>query len=105
MLFRATAMFAILFLVGCAHWQKTAESWNGHTLQELIAGWGPPESMYAMGDGRKVALFRHSRLDEGTQLYCNVIINTDASGVIISSKIEGNIGGCNRFFAEKGPPR
>ncbi len=102
---RVAVLFAMLSLVACAHWQQTADAWNGRSLDELILSWGPPESIYTAGDGRKVALFRHSRFYEGTQLYCNVSVNTNTSGVIVSSKVEGNMGGCNRFFGDKGPPR
>lgn len=102
---RAAMILGVLFLVACAHWQETADAWNGRNLDELILDWGPPESIYTAGDGRKVALFRHSRIHGGTQLYCNVSVNTNTSGVIVSSKVEGNMGGCNRFFGDKGPPR
>jgi len=102
---KSAVLLGVLSLVACAHWQQTADAWNGRSLDELILSWGPPVSIYTASDGRKVASFRHSRLHGGSQLYCNVTVNTNISGVIVSSKVDGNVGGCNRFFAEKDPPR
>lgn len=96
-------MFSIL-ISGCASWQATTDAWKGRKLDDLIVSWGPPASVHELQDGRKAVLFSHSRFLAGTQYYCNVTFNTDPSGVIVSSKIDGNIGGCNRFFGDKGPP-
>jgi len=93
----------IVFVGGCASWQATADTWKGRKLDELIVSWGPPASVHQLEDGRKSVLFNHSRFVQGTQYYCNVTFNTDPSDVILSSKIDGNIGGCNRFFGSKGP--
>lgn len=93
-----------LVAAGCASWQATADAWKGRKLDDLITSWGSPEKIHELNDGRKSVLFTHSRLIEATQYYCNVMINTDAAGIIVSSKVEGNIGGCNRFFRTKGPP-
>jgi hypothetical protein len=84
--------------------RTTADAWKGRKLDDLIARWGPPEKVHELTDGRKSVLFTHSRLVEATQYYCNVTINTDAGGTIVSSRINGNLGGCNRFFRINGPP-
>ncbi len=94
----------ILFLVGCAHWQTTADAWKGKPIDELIYRWGPPASMYELGDGRKTATFKHSRVYQASTYYCIVTFNTDTNGVIQSSTIDGNIGGCNPFFTIKKAP-
>lgn len=96
----------VLFILisGCASWQATADAWKGKKLDELIVSWGPPASVHELEDGRKAVLFTHSRFVQGTEYYCNVTLNTDPSDVIVSSKVDGNIGGCNRFFGSKGPP-
>jgi len=99
------AVVGLLILIsGCASWQATADSWKGRMVDELIVSWGPPASLHELGDGRKAVLFTHSRFVQGTQYYCEVTFNTDPSGIIVSSKVDGNIGGCNRFFGSKGPP-
>lgn len=87
-----------ILISGCASWQATADAWRGRKLDDLIVSWGPPASVHQLGDGRKAVLFTHSRFVQGTQYYCNVTFNTNPSGIIVSSKVDGNIGGCNRFF-------
>lgn len=101
---RAVILFLALSAAGCASWQVTADAWKGRKLDELILSWGPPEKVHELEDGRKSVLFTHSRTIQATQYYCNVTMNTDSSGIIVSSKIDGNIGGCNRFFGTKGAP-
>src|SRR5438094_4960244 len=96
--------YFVLLASGCASWQATADAWKGQKVDDLIARWGPPEKIYNLNAGRKSILFTHSRFIEATQYYCNVTINTDAAETIVSLKVDGNIGGCNRFFRAKGPP-
>jgi len=94
----------VLIGVGCASWQATVDAWKGRKLDDLILSWGPPEKIHEFDDGRKAVLFAHSRAVKATQYYCNVTVNTDPSGIIVSSKVDGNIGGCNRFFRTNKPP-
>ena len=101
---RIAVVGLFILISGCASWQATADSWKGRMVDELIVSWGPPASLHELGDGRKAVLFTHSRFVQGTQYYCDVTFNTDPSGIIVSSKVDGNIGGCNRFFGSKGPP-
>jgi len=100
----AAVITLIVLVSGCASWQATADAWKGRKLDELIVSWGPPASVHQLHDGRKSVFFSHSRFVQGTQYYCNVTFNTDESDVIVSSKVDGNIGGCNRYFGSKGPP-
>lgn len=101
----ATVLTLSTAILGCAtNWKESADSWKGQNLDDLIVRWGPPDSIYRASDGRRTALFRHSRLYQGTELYCNVRFTTDVKGQIESSAVEGNIGGCNRFFADKPRP-
>lgn len=97
-------VFISLYLASCASWQITTDAWEGRNIDDLILSWGPPESVHELSDGRKTVLFRHSRMNQGTELYCNVTFNTDIDGIITKSTVDGNIGGCNRFFGSKGPP-
>jgi hypothetical protein len=89
---------------GCASYRETTNAWVGKRVDDLIYRWGPPSAMSELPDGRKVVTFSHSRFIDGTQYYCNVTFRTDVSGTIVSSDIDGNLGGCNHFFANKGPP-
>ncbi len=94
----------VLFLGGCASWQATADAWKGRQIDDLIYRWGPPAAVHQLADGRKTVSFEHSRILQATQYYCIVTFNTDANGAIVSSTVDGNIGGCNRFFAIKKAP-
>ena len=99
---RALALIVVtLFSAGCGSWDKKADSWNGHNLDEVVSSWGPPATVYDMDNGSRSVVFSHSRINDGTQLYCNVTMNVDSAGVIKSSSVDGNIGGCNRFFGTK----
>ncbi len=103
---RAILACALSLLIGgCAYWQATADSWKGRPLDELIYAWGPPAEAHELNDGRRTALFRHSRLSDGTEYYCDVSFSADEQGTIVFAQVEGNLGGCNRFFATKGTPR
>ena len=97
----------VLFLASCAAFKadEITESWKGRHIDDLILSWGPPAAMHEVDDGRKTATFSHSRVISATQYYCNVTFATDASGAITTATVDGNLGGCNRFFADKGPPQ
>ncbi len=96
-----------LMLTACAAFQadETTEAWKGRHIDDLILSWGPPAALYGAGDGRKTATFSLSRVISATQYYCNVTFGTDAFGTITTATVDGNLGGCNRFFADKGPPQ
>ena len=96
-----------LVLTACAVFQadEITGSWKGKHIDDLILSWGPPRAIYEAGDGRITATFSHSRVISATQYYCNVTFGTDASGTITTATVDGNLGGCNRFFADKGPPQ
>ena len=76
-------------------------SWEGHDVDDLILDWGPPADDYKAKDGRRTLTFSHSRVITGTQYYCDVTFAVDADDVIQSGSVDGNLGGCNRFFAIK----
>ena len=80
------------------------KAWHGRDLDDMIIQWGPPAAIYTTRDGRRTATFSHSRVNEATQLYCNATVSTDPQGVIVDSQVDGNLGGCNRLFADKGRP-
>lgn len=98
------AMLLAVLLTGCANWGAEADAWNGRHVDDLVYAWGPPNSSQQLADGRKVVVFSHYRLHEGTALYCDVTFRADKKGVIASHLIAGNIGGCNRLFGSKPPP-
>ncbi len=91
----------LVFLSGCANWDRTAGSWTGRTIDDLIYAWGPPSNAADLPDGRRTVTFSHSRDITGTSYYCNATFRSDHDGVIVSHSIDGNIGGCNRLFGGK----
>ena len=100
---------APMFLLGvvlgaCAGGDKIAGAWKGHPLDDLILDWGPPAAYYVTSDGRQTATFSHSRFIAANQYYCNATFGTDAEGVIVTAQVDGNLGGCNRFFSDKRAP-
>lgn len=106
---RREMLFSLFFLTGlygCASttWQRTLAAWKGHKLDDMLVAWGAPDSLIRLDDGRRVATFGHSRLVDGTQYFCRITVSTDASGVIVATRYDGNIGGCNYFFRTRGAP-
>jgi len=51
---------AALCLVGCANFNETMKSWEGHPLDEVVANWGPPTSLYQRDDGGVTATWSRS---------------------------------------------
>lgn len=107
-----------VLLVACMYdYAGIAKSWEGKPLDDLIFAWGPPSAMNELEDGRKVALYAHSRQGGGfvqlvgttnpTAVFhqatyeCAVLFRADEHGIIASADGSGNIGGCNRLFRGK----
>ena len=100
------------FAAGCTSWQATADSWAGQPLDDLVATWGPPASVYDFEDGRRSVSYTHQRtgiINTGNTVSptmavtyeCAVTFMTDRRGLIVSSLVDGNLGGCNRLFRNK----
>lgn len=54
---RATVVALYIVVVGCAtteKYEKVLEAWIGAHSDELVAAWGPPQSVYTFSGGRKV---------------------------------------------------
>lgn len=90
--------------VACVDASGIAASWEGHRIDDLIFKWGPPSSVYDFSDGRQTVSFSHARLVSGTTYECTATFGSNAAGIIETSKIDGNIGGCNRMFQDKPKP-
>lgn len=103
---RVTAVLALVLplLAACADWDGISSSWQGRSLDQLVTVWGPPQSIYEMEDGRKVASFTHLRFINGKAYDCTATFNINPSNHITSSSISGNIGGCNRLVGSKYAP-
>ena len=96
------AAVLVMALTACAYRAgEITDSWKGRHIDDLIMAWGAPAAMYKADDGRTTATFSHSRLSSGTQFYCNVTFATTETGTIQTAAVDGNLGGCNRFFSDK----
>lgn len=93
----------LLTATSCAslHTNEIMSSWVGKKVDDLYYSWGTPEKEKTLNDGRKVVQFTHSRLGQGTTLYCNATFFVKSDGLIESYDVDGNLGGCNRFFGDK----
>ena len=100
---RLIAALLVMALTACAlaDARPITDSWKGRHIDDVIIAWGPPASMYRAEDGRTTATFSHSRMSSGVEYYCHVTYSTTTAGVIDAATIDGNIGGCNRFFSDK----
>ena len=94
----------LLPLAACADWAGVSSSWQGRSLDQLVTVWGPPQAIYEMDDGRKAVSFAHQRFIAGTSYYCTATFNIDPANRIVSSSIDGNLGGCNRLVGNKFAP-
>lgn len=94
-------ILASLALTGCgAPWSQSADDWRGEHIEDLLRSWGPPASSYETLDGKKTVWYSNSwfSADAGKQYYCDVSFWTDSVGVISGHAINGDFGGCSRFF-------
>ncbi len=103
---RFVSLLVVLAVAGCAAFEgeRITGAWKGRHIDDLILNWGPPAAFYEAADGRRTATFGHSRAIAGTQYYCNATFGTDARGIITTAQVDGNLGGCNVFFANKRAP-
>ncbi len=107
MVARSTLLFMMgLLAASCAAFEgeRITGAWKGHHIDDLILDWGPPAALYETADGRRTATFSHSRFVAANQYYCNATFGTDAKGIIVTAQVDGNLGGCNRFFSDKRAP-
>jgi hypothetical protein len=51
---RAVGIILALTISGCAAMNKQMASWEGRSVSDLIATWGPPTSTYSDGSGGTV---------------------------------------------------
>ena len=102
---QAFILLLAVTLSACAAFQadEITNSWKGHPLDKMILSWGAPAQVYTVSDGQRTATFSHARFIDGTQYFCNVTVGTDVAGIIKTTRVDGNLGGCNYFFADKSP--
>jgi hypothetical protein len=108
---RLTLIVALLFVMAaCATWRGIPESWHGRHNDELVAAWGPPHMQHVNADRSRVAAYTHQHQVSGFNPYapyqtavyaCSVTFNIGSDGLILSSRVEGNLGGCNTLFRHK----
>ena len=56
-----TVLALCLSLAGCSTLNKTMESWMGHDVNDLIASWGPPQTIIPDGHGGQIFLYPASK--------------------------------------------
>ena len=109
---RSIAVLALLFLAACANWRGIPESWYGRPLDDLVKNWGPPGASHDFADGRRMIAYGDQHQVSGFNPYapyqtavyeCTVTFTVDEAGIIVSSEVQGNLGGCNYLFRNKAP--
>lgn len=55
------ALFIVYLSTGCASIDKTMQSWVGHSANDLIASWGPPQQVFSDGQGGQVLVYTQVR--------------------------------------------
>ncbi|WP_343564807.1 hypothetical protein [Kiloniella sp. b19] len=64
-----SGLLIALALTGCAsreQYGKTVSSWEGHSEDELIAIWGPPQSVYEVSEDEKILTYTTKKVVETT---------------------------------------
>lgn len=87
-------------LAACAS-PETVTSWEGRPVDSLIFAWGPPMQDATLGDGRRVLSYSERFDSDASTLYCNAVFRADASGQIVETSYDGNLGGCARLLTSK----
>lgn len=112
---RLAVVILVLLLTGaCTNLNQAFEGWIGHHVDELVTQWGPPASTHEMRNGRRVLAYgaqRHFDVEgpgipvpfSGTY-WCEVTYITDSGGMILSTDVRGNRGGCVTLLKRKGKP-
>lgn len=101
---KRVTVLALVVLAGCAsRAPQIAASWQGRTLDEVVAVWGPPTASHTFDDGRRVISYRSRDIITGFNPYapyqrrvidCDTTFVADARGVILSSSATGGRAGC-----------
>ncbi|WP_432472066.1 hypothetical protein [Amphritea sp. HPY] len=103
-----------LALAACANLGQTFAAWEGRHVDTLVAAWGPPAATHRMDDGQRILSYtaqQHYQVQgpgievpfSGTY-WCEVTYWVDPGGMITSSRLNGNLGGCNTLLRRKGLP-
>ncbi|MGD0572744.1 MAG: hypothetical protein ABSB11_06950 [Sedimentisphaerales bacterium] len=61
----------LVFFVGCEQMNKTMASWVGHNFNEVVASWGPPQSIMDDGKGGKIMTWSYAQTITTSPGYAN----------------------------------
>lgn len=97
------SVLALLLVAACDRATPAAQSWQGQRLDDLVAAWGPPSSVYRMDDGRRVVAW--SQRGQGFVYTggflipqprdCDISYTVDQDGRVTGTNVRGNLVGCN----------
>lgn len=97
---RTLAVGAMLALAACAL-QPRVDAWQGRSVDELVATWGPPSRSATLQNGQQVLSYSHTSYFAGMSYECNVVFVADPAGRIFDAKMAGSHGGCSRLLDSK----